>query len=149
MSPEIPEVAAPGHYLPIEAPNPGDWHDVLRRTLNTVVFGRALHQRQFAFWLSVTPLERITMKQWSHALRLAYRYRRQLPAWLVPPKHLVAELTAWRPRSAKQIDDAHVEARRAGGRAFAELRCQTCGAELLDAIAARGGAIGSGRGFKA
>jgi hypothetical protein len=38
------------------------------------------------------PYEAITEKQWRHVIRLAWRYRRQMPSHLVPSKDAVQAL---------------------------------------------------------
>lgn len=49
------------------------------------------------------PLSAISPPQWAYVMRLAWRYRRQMPAELVPLHAAVKALDAWRPRPARQI----------------------------------------------
>ncbi len=84
----------------------GGWHDQMRQHLACCTFLPASSHKRFAGQLGRMHLAAITPRQWRYALRLAWRYRRQLPAELVPPRDLVPPAETFAPRPAKQLRDA-------------------------------------------
>lgn len=72
--------------------------DRMRRALGECTFLPASSHKRFARQVSQMPLENITEKQRRHVIRLAWRYRRQMPPDLVPSKDAVEAMDSqWGP----------------------------------------------------
>lgn len=71
---------------------PGGKIDRMRKALVECTFLPGSSHKRFARQLSQMYLDKITPKQERHLIRLAWRYRRQMPAGLVPSKDAVQAL---------------------------------------------------------
>jgi hypothetical protein len=63
--------------------------DRMRRALGECTFLPGSSHKRFARQVAAMRLEAISEKQWRHVIRLAWRYRRQMPRELVPSKDAV------------------------------------------------------------
>lgn len=78
---------------------PGGTRDRMRLALGQCTFLPGSSHKRFARQVSQMYLDKITEKQWRHVIRLAWRYRRQMPAELIPSKDAVEALDAgWQPQ---------------------------------------------------
>jgi hypothetical protein len=76
-----------------------EYRDRMRKALGECTFLPASSHKRFARQVAAMYLDRITEKQWRHVIRLAWRYRRQMPTDLIPSKDAVEALDmAWAPR---------------------------------------------------
>jgi hypothetical protein len=66
-----------------------DTLDRMRRALGECTFLPGISHKRFARQVAAMRLEAISEKQWRHVIRLAWRYRRQMPPDLVPSKDAV------------------------------------------------------------
>jgi hypothetical protein len=71
-----------------------DTFDRMRRALGRCTFLPAHPDKRFARSLSTMPADRITERQRRHVIRLAWKYRRQMPPDLVPSKDAVRAIDA-------------------------------------------------------
>lgn len=77
---------------------PGGIRDRMRLALAECSFLPASSHKRFARQVGQMYLDKITEKQWRHVIRLAWRYRRQMPYDLIPSKDAVEALdAAWGP----------------------------------------------------
>jgi ABC-type phosphonate transport system ATPase subunit len=83
-----------------EALTVGSWFDRMRHALGRCTFLPGSAHKRFARQVSAMPLEKITEAQRRHVIRLAWRYRRQMPRDLVPSKDAVEAMDA--ERNARQ-----------------------------------------------
>jgi hypothetical protein len=90
--------------IPVETPIAGGWHDRVRLALARCTFLPASAHQRFSRHIGAMALAAITEAQWAHVMRLAWRYRRQMPSSLVPPHGLVKALPEWTPRPPKELD---------------------------------------------
>ena len=72
--------------------SPGGTRDRMRLALANCTFLPASSHKRFARQVGQMHLHMITEKQWRHVIRLAWRYRRQMPLDLVPSKDAVDAL---------------------------------------------------------
>jgi hypothetical protein len=73
--------------------------DQMRKALGQCTFPPATAQKRFARQVAAMYLDKITEKQWRYVIRLAWRYRRQMPPDLVPSKDAIEALDgAWAPQ---------------------------------------------------
>lgn len=70
-------------------PDSGSPLDRMRLALGQCTFLPGSSHKRFARNVSGMPLDKITPKMWRHVIRLAWRYRRQMPRDLVPSKDAV------------------------------------------------------------
>ena len=85
--------------IPAEIPVRGGWHDRVRRAIGRYVpIGP---HGTFARHVAGLPLAGLTDAQWAQVMRLAWRYRKRLPAGVVPPAELVKLLPISRPERAR------------------------------------------------
>ena len=75
-------------------PVPGEPHDRMRRALAHCSFLPASPHKRFARSVAAMSLHAITERQWRHVMRLAWRYRRQMPFDLVPSRDAIQALDA-------------------------------------------------------
>lgn len=82
----------------------GGVRDRMRLALAECTFLPASSHKRFARQVGQMHLDKITEKQWRHVIRLAWRYRRQMPLDLVPSKDAVAALDAgWQEQTVAGI----------------------------------------------
>ena len=80
--------------------------DLMRMALAECTFPPGTPPKRFARQVAQMPLENITEGQRRHVIRLAYRYRRQMPRDLVPSKDAIDELDrAWNAVREQQASD--------------------------------------------
>jgi hypothetical protein len=78
--------------------------DLMRTALAQCTFPPGSPPKRFARQVSQMPLENISEGQRRHVIRLAYRFRRQMPRDLVPSKDAVEALdAAWNAKREEQI----------------------------------------------
>lgn len=70
-------------------PDLGSHLDRMRLALGECTFLPGSAHKRFARTVAFIPLDKITPKMWRHVIRLAWRYRRQMPRDLVPSKDAV------------------------------------------------------------
>jgi hypothetical protein len=88
--------------------------DQMRTALAHCTFLPGSPPKRFARQVSQMPLENITEGQRRHVIRLAYRYRRQMPRDLVPSKDAVEALdAAWNAKRQEQMAAPRVTRRQA------------------------------------
>lgn len=73
---------------------PGGVHDRMRFALAQCSFPLSSAHGRFAREVGQMHLHAVTERQWRHVVRLAWRYRRQLPRDLVPSRDAVEALDA-------------------------------------------------------
>jgi hypothetical protein len=66
--------------------------DRMRQALGRCTFLPASSDKRFARSLAVMPADRITERQRRHVIRLAWKYRRQMPRDLVPSRDAVSAM---------------------------------------------------------
>lgn len=77
--------------------------DLMRTALSHCTFLPGSPPKRFARQVAQMPLENVTEGQRRHVIRLAYRYRRQMPRDLVPSKDAIEALdAAWNAKREEQ-----------------------------------------------
>jgi hypothetical protein len=76
------------------APMPGSPLDRMRLALCRCTFLPGSAHKRFARDIAHMQLDKITEAQWRHVIRLAWRYRRQMPRDLIPSKDAVEAMDA-------------------------------------------------------
>jgi hypothetical protein len=71
-----------------------DTFDRMRAALGQCTFLPASSDKRFAHSVATMPADKITERQKRHVIRLAWKYRRQMPADLVPSKDAVRAMDA-------------------------------------------------------
>lgn len=80
---------------------PGSVHDRMRLALAQCSFPLSSGHKRFAADVAQMHLHMITERQWRHVVRLAWRYRRQMPRDLVPSRDAVEALDAGMPMPSR------------------------------------------------
>ncbi len=91
---------ARNHLIPATPPAAGSWHDLLRAALVRCRMLPGTTDKRAARKLVAAPLSSISARQWAYLLQMAWRYRAQMPAELVPPRELVPPLERRQRRSS-------------------------------------------------
>lgn len=73
---------------------PRNTFDRMRAALGQCTFLPASSDKRFARSVATMPADKITERQKRHVIRLAWKYRRQMPADLVPSKDAVRAMDA-------------------------------------------------------
>jgi hypothetical protein len=77
--------------------------DLTRRALSQCTFLPGSAHKRFARQVAQQPLETVSEKQRQHVIRLAWRYRRQMPLELIPTKGEIEGLDAPQTSTLEQV----------------------------------------------
>ena len=90
----------------MSTPDAAGWEklDRMRRALGRCTFLPGHAHKRFAREINYPPVETLTERQRRHLIRLAWRYRRQMPRDLVPSKDAVEAMdSGWAPQEVAGI----------------------------------------------
>lgn len=83
---------------------PGGIRDRMRLALAKCTFLPGSSHKRFARQVAAIDCQTVTVRQWRHVIRLAWRYRRQMPFDLVPSRDAVEALdSGWQEQSVAGV----------------------------------------------